>query len=272
LIHLLDNQAVKAINSLKPMLITGEQELYKHKFKLSNMPSYGPLISGLAMLAFAIVMEQTLPAPIRYASLKNYRAFSIAFQIIDKSSAVLFGVYIYHTIRKLLLVNTITSEHIRINLFNLKPLEAFSRLTATTSFGILFITYAWALINPELLSDPLTMGFSVAFTLLAIVIFIWPLYGAHRLIKKKKESILQDIDLQFGAAVEMFKNRIKEEDFSSIDQLNGIISSLEIQYNKVNSISTWPWSPETVRSFVTAITAPLIFMVIQFIFERVVDW
>jgi hypothetical protein len=70
--------------------------------------------------------------------------------MIDKSSAFLFGVFVYHTIQQLRLVNSINVNYIRINLFNLRPAQAFSKVTASTAVGLVAGVYGWLLINPEL--------------------------------------------------------------------------------------------------------------------------
>ena len=127
LIHLLDNQAVATVNSMSPMLDTTEQEFDQYEYRLSNMPFLAPLIAGLAMTVSTILIERVSITPIRYAALEQLRVFAAVFYIIDKSSAFLFGVVLYHTIRQLRLVNAINSNHVRINLFDLRPLQAFSQ-------------------------------------------------------------------------------------------------------------------------------------------------
>ena len=147
LIHLLDDQAMAALDSIRSMLETTELEFHGFQYKLSNMPSGATLIAGLTMLVFAILMERLWIAPVRFAALEQLPAFAIVFHIIDKSSAFLFGVFIYHTIRQLRLVNTTCLLHVRISLFNLGPLQAFSKLTASTAVGLVVGVYGWVLIN-----------------------------------------------------------------------------------------------------------------------------
>jgi hypothetical protein len=124
------------------------------------------------------------------------------------------------------------------------------------------------LINPELLSDPLSIGFAVVFTVLAATVFVWPLLGVHRLMEMEKEKALHTIDLQFEAVFSKFNQRFEEEDVSAIEALSLTISSLEIQYGKVRAIHTWPWRPETARFALTAIALPLVLRVIQFLVEQ----
>jgi hypothetical protein len=272
LIHLLDNQAVTALNSMRPVLDTIESEFDQYEYQLSNMPSPRPLFAGLTLVVSLILSEQLWIVPIRYAALEQLPIFAVVFHVIDKSSAFLFGVLIYHTIRQLRLVNAINSKHIRINLFNLGPLQAFSRLTASTAVGLVVGVYGWMLINPELLTDPLSLAGLVSSTILAVAVFVWPLVGAHRLIEMERERILHGIDLQFEAVFAMFNQRFHDDDSSAIERINGTISSLEIQYRKIKAIPTWPWKPESVPSVLTAIALPLILRILQFLVEQAFDW
>jgi hypothetical protein len=263
-IHLLDNQAVTALRSMRPMLDTVEQEFAQYEYKLSNMPFLAPLIAGLIILVSTLLTPLVTIDPIRYAALDQLPVFAVVYHIIDKSSAFLFGVVIYHTIRQLRLIDSINSKHIRINLFYLQPLQGFSRLTASTASGLVVFVYAWMFINPELLTDPILLGYALLFTMLAVSIFVWPLWGVHRLIEMEKGNTLHEIDQRFEAVFSKFNQYIHDEDYTAAEMLKGTITSLDIQYNRINSIPTWPWRSETARLVLTAIALPLMLMIIQY--------
>ncbi len=264
LIHILDNQAVTALNSMRPALDMTEAEFDEFRYKLSNMPSPPTLIAGLALLVFAILMERLWIAPARFAALEQLPVFAIVFHLADKGPTFLFGPFIYHTVRQLRLVNTINSNCICISLFNLRSLQAFSKLTASTAVGLLVGMYGWMLINPELLADPMSVGFVGAFTILAVAVFVWPLLGAHRLIEMEKQRVLHELNLRFEAVFSRFNQGIQDDDYAATERLNGLISSLEIQHKRITAIPTWPWRLETARWALTAIALPLILTILQF--------
>lgn len=272
LIYILDGQAVTALNAMRSVLDATGSEFDQHEYELSNMPFPRPLVVGLATMALVIIMERVWVVPLRYAALEQLTMFPVVFQIVDKSSAFLFGVFIYHTIRQLRLVNRIYSNHIRIDLFHLGPLRAFSRLTASTAVGLTAGVYGWMLINPELWGDPVIFGFAVIITVLAVSVFVWPLYGVHRRTQAEKESALREIDRLFGTVFSTFQQQFREEDFDAIATLNATISSLEIQHRRIRAIPTWPWRPETVRSALAAIVLPLVLMILQFVVQRALGW
>lgn len=263
LVDFLDRQAVSALGSMRPVLKMTEQEYEQHEYRLSTMPFLAPLVAGLSVTLMTILMELVSVEPVRYEALEQLPVFSVAFQIIDKGSAFLIGVFIYHTIRQLRLVNSIHSHHIRINLFHLRPLQGFSRLTASTAVGLVVFVYVWMLINPELFTDPLIFATIVLFTILAVVIFIWPLWGVHRLLETEKAKALREIDQRFEAVFAKFNQFVQDDDYAATGRLNGTIASLEIQHKRIHSIPTWPWSPETARIALTAIALPLVLMILQ---------
>jgi hypothetical protein len=220
------------------------------------------------MVVFATLLEQVWGTPIRYAALEQLPIFTVIFQMIDKSSAFLFGVFVYHTIRQLRLVNTVNVNHIRINLFNLRPAQAFSKLTASTAVGLVAGVYGWILINPELLANPVIFGFLMMTTALALSVFVLPLYGIHRLMEATKDRMLHEIDLNSEAVFSRFNKGLRDDDTSAIDRLNGTIASLEIQYNRIKAIPTWPWKSETAQFALTAIGLPLVLAALRFLVER----
>lgn len=267
LLHYLDRQALAALGSMRPLLDATDAEFGLFAYRLSTMPAPRPLLAGLAMLIIVVIMEQLGGVPTRYAALARLPTFNVVFQIVDKSSAVLFGVFLYHTIRQLRLVDTILVRHIHINLYNLEPVQGFSRLTAATAVGLVIGVYGFLLINPELLTDPVVIGFAVLITVLALFVFIWPLYGVHRRMEEAKERALQEIDLRFEAVFARFNQRFAEDDYAALETLNGTISSLEIQRRRIEAVPTWPWSPETLRSALAAIALPLVLMIVQLLVE-----
>jgi len=263
LIHLLDDQAVTALDSMSSTLETTEPEFHGFRYNLSNMPPRATLIAGLTMLVFVILMERLWIAPVRFAALEQLPIFAIVFHIIDKTPAFLLGALFYHTIRQLRLVNTINSNYIRISLFNLGPSQAFSKLTASTAVGLMAGIYGWMVINPDLLADPISLGFVGALTVLAVAVFVWPLWGVHRLVEMEKARALLEIDHRFEAVFAKFDQHLYDDDYAETERLNGTIASLEIMHKRISEIPTWPWRSETARFALTAIALPLILTILQ---------
>lgn len=268
LIYYLDLQAVAALDTMRPVLTTTESEYAGYRYALANMPLGVSLVAGLVVLVLATLMEQLWVTPVRYAPLEQLPVFTVVFQIIDKSSAFLFGVFIYHTVRQLRLVSRINASHVSVSLFNQRPLQAFSRLTGATSIGLLVGIYGWLVINPDLLGDPVILVFTGAVTLLAVVVFVAPLLSAHRLMAAEKDRLRNELDRRFETAFAEFNEAFGHDDYDAVNHLNGGIASLETQQRKLNEIPTWPWKPETARFIFSAIALPLVISALRFLVER----
>jgi hypothetical protein len=149
----------------------------------------------------------------------------------------------------------------------MKPLYAFSSVTALTAVSSTVIPYAWAAINGTL-SDPIAIGMTLPFTILAFASFVWPLLGLHRLLVEEKERLLDEAALRFEAAIVELHQRMDSGKLEGMTDMNMAIASLELEQNALNRIPTWPWQPETVRWLVTALVLPLGLWIIQFVLQR----
>lgn len=267
LFQLLDQQAVRALRIMLPVLDTTEADFQKYQYEIANMPAWIPLVAGLITLVVVILLESLSGAPERYSALEKLPVFNIVFYVIDKGSAFLYGVFFYHTIRQLRLVNANLSRT-HINLFNLGPLQAFSSLTATTAMGLVVGFYAWVIINPELLSDPVILGIMVVISILALLVFGWPLYGVHRRMQVAKEKAIHEVDLRLESVFLKFNQHFDDDNAAAMEGLAWMISSLEVQHRRISAIPTWPWKPETARFALTAIALPLILAVLQLLVKQ----
>jgi hypothetical protein len=267
LLQHLDHRARRALKIMRPVMEVTEQEWERHKYEIANMPLGTPLVAGLIAMVMVILIETLSSVPLRYLALEQLPIFNVVFYAIDKSSAFLYGVFFYHTIRQLRLVNT-NLTRARVNLFNLRPLQAFAPLTATTAIGLVIGFYSWMIINPELISDPVILGILVVITILALIVFGWPLYGVHRRMVEAKMRAMHEIDRKFEMLFSQYNEVFQEGDDAELVKLNGIISGLEVQHRRIFAIPTWPWSPETARFALTAIALPLILTVLQFIVRQ----
>ena len=87
-------------------------------------------------------------------------------------------------------------------------------------------------------------------------------------LEMEKQRMLQTLDLSFDTAFSEFNTGLRDDDHATVERLNGVIASLEIQHKRVQSIPTWPWRPRTVGPLLTAIALPLVLQIIQFFVER----
>lgn len=270
-IYLLDKQALHALKTMRPVLDMAEEDYAVFEYRLSTMPFLAPLLAGSLIMITTILLPTVTISPARYAVLEQLPTFKVVFHILDKSSAFLFGVLILHTIRQLRLVNQINKRVTHINLFQLSPLQAFSRLTGSTAIGLLVFIYPWMLINPELLFDPILFANVAVYSLIAIIVFVWPLWGVHRIIDQEKRKVLHANDLRFEALLAKFNRHVDDGDYAASDKLHGTITSIDIQQKRIHAVPTWPWRSETARLVLTAVALPIMLMILQYFIFQALD-
>jgi hypothetical protein len=86
-------------------------------------------------------------------------------------------------------------------------------------------------------------------------------------LAKEKAQWLDQISLRVEAVFTQIHERIDAGELEEVEELTKVISVLESERETLESISTWPWQPETLRALVTALLLPLLLWVIQYFFQ-----
>ena len=178
------------------------------------------------------------------------------------------GALVYHTMHQLKLVSNIYATQTLVNLFDLNPLYAFSGFTSKTAVGLILFNYLWFATAPELLSQPLGIGFGVFYAVVAAVTFVWPLLGIHRRLVEEKQRLLMEYSQRLAATISELHGRVDAGEMQSMDELHDTMAGLEIERSALTRIPTWPWQPETLRGFITALLLPVAVFLLQFILQR----
>ena len=145
----------------------------------------------------------------------------------------------------------------------MRPLYAFSSVTAITAVSLTVTTYSWYFLNPGMLRDPVALAIALPITLLGVAIFVWPVLGIHRLLVNEKERLLEECSQRLEAATVELHQRVDGGQLEGMMDLNMAIGGLEIEHQAVSRIPTWPWQPETLRLLATALILPLVLLLAQ---------
>jgi hypothetical protein len=270
MIRFLDSRAHAALATLRPALKTTEDEYDRLGYRLTTLPAVPTLLASLVAVAGIFLLG--IITGDREASIEAVSASPIAASLLVAVYWIgwwCFGAFIYHTIHQLRVINRIYTEYTRINLFRMSPLYAFSSVTALTAVTLAIATYGWTALNPDSLSDPVSIAVILLITILALVAFAWPLLGARRLMAKEQGQMLDEVSSRLRAAFVDLHQRLDDGELDEVDDLIKAISILETERDTLNGISTWPWQPEILRSLVTALLLPLLIWVIQYVLQLV---
>jgi hypothetical protein len=276
-LHYLDDRAGTALSDFRPVLAVGPEETrdagYERlRYQLTTMPARPVLIWSLVGLVFGVVNQPLLFTENQILSLKMYT--SPAATVVDIGSAglawMMNAVFAYHTIRQLRLVSRIYTQHTKVNIFESGPLYALSRVTAITTVALLFITYLYgAIFSNWQFQTASDITVSSSFILVALATFVWPLWGAHRLLQQEKARWKGEVARRMEAVAHELHRRLDTQDLQGMDALKDGLDGLVVERSVLDKVSTWPWEPEAMRVVVTAVLLPVGLWVITRVLERV---
>jgi hypothetical protein len=159
----------------------------------------------------------------------------------------------------------------RINLLRRDPIYAFSALTLRSALGLVLFTYAY-LLGTVFLGLPApnvvdTIMMSLG-GVIALAIFVLPLWRMHRLLAEEKHRLLLEADERYSGLVGRFNQQLDKGRLSDLDSTGKAISSLVAQRDTIAKVSTWPWRPEALRSLLSTMAAPIILYLVSRLIGR----
>ena len=269
--HYLDQRADASLVTLRPALKVSEDEYQELRYRLTNLPAGLTLAASLITIAI-IFLTELMTKPYRIELLEISPVSATLFRSVYFLGWWVMGAFTYHAIHQLRLINHIYIKHTCVNLFRMKPLYAFSNLSAFTAGSLAMVIYGWMAVAPEVsLADPITFILTLIILLIAVVIFIWPQLGIHNLQVAEKEHLLEQANQRFEVIIAELHRRVDEGELDKMNDLSMTMTNLEMELNSLKKIHTWPWQPETVRWLITALVLPLGLWLIQFALQRILS-
>jgi len=274
LLHYLDHEAQNALDDFRATIHINDAEYRLLSYRFTTLPVLPTIIAaaigglyGLSSLLYLSPQESQI-----------YKEFTSPLAVpLDLTFLVLGyaggGVLIYHSVRQLRMVSRIYTDHAYVDLFNLHPMYALSRLAASTAVGLAILVYAWLYVNLSVGNGtglPATHLIEpVVFTVIVIFIFILPLMGAHRLLHKEKVKAKGESSQLLKTTIAELHHRCEAGDFAEVDAINKTLDALQKEQTILDKISTWPWQPETLRGVVTAILLPIMVWIITHLLNQI---
>jgi hypothetical protein len=269
MIHFLDRGAEAALETLRPALTATDEEYDQLRYQLTTMPSWPTILASLATIAVILLIG--LFTGEGESSIEVLAASPIAMNLLSAAYYIgwwVFGAFLYHTFHQLTVINSLYADYTRVNLFAMSPLYAFSSVTALTAAILAISTYGWTTLNPDNLSDPISIVLVALITLFALTVFAWPLLGTRRILARDKAQWLDQVSLRYEVIYLELHQRIDQAKFDEIEELAKVISVLDTELDTLRDISTWPWQPDTLRYLMTALLLPLLLWIIQYVLQQ----
>lgn len=273
----LNQNAAKALQTFRAAY-RGSEELYsKLGLHITSMPARS--INRLTIVFFIIfsliiflLVKYIVPMVERgQLSLASY-TFSLTpfgFYAIGMGTLLWLvnTIFIYNTIHQLKIINCIYTQHAEIDLFRQQELYAFSRVLAARSIGFVLTAPLWLLVDRGIV----TLGVNIVFSIIALIIFIVPLVGVHRLLQAQKEALLKQSAQSKGLMIHQLFAHLKNGETKEAARLKDSLSSVVLAHEQISKASTWPWQTNTLRQIAGAITLPIVIWMIQFFLSQLLE-
>lgn len=271
LVHYLDNSAAAALSRFRPVMTVDDAGYHKLLYQITMLPARTTLLASAlgAAYTFAVLAVNILSL----GSLgPEVMVPLLVVQVVGYNVPVyvLVAVLIYHTLHQLRTVNTIYTQHTRINLFQLGPLYALSGLTARTAIGIAIPTYVWFQANSlsatgATASDVIQTVFLGS---MVVVTFVWPLLGAHGLLEREKQRLQDEVARRIEATIATVHGRVDNSELGDLGMQKEALNVLMAEQGLIAKLRTWPWRTETVSGLGLTFLLPILIWVAQRVLER----
>lgn len=277
LITFLQKNGMRALETFRPVFRGSDEEAALLKLHMTNMPSRS--INRLSV-AYILVFGVIDYAILRYVgSVANDSQFVWPSYLFTHTphgyyKLGLFSglwlvniLFIYNTVHQLRTINYAYTHKAEIKLFRQSELYAFSRVLAARSIGFVLTSPIWLIVDTGII----TLTINIVFSILALVIFVLPLIGVHRLLERQKDALLLESSEYKEALIHQLFTHLRQRNTMEAGRLKDSLSSVTMAHAELEKVSTWPWQTNTIRQIVGAITLPIVIWIIQFLLGRVLE-
>jgi hypothetical protein len=261
----LDGVAREALSAFRPAYEMDDGEAGRLEYQLTVVPAVPAAIIGLAVLPVTLLGYVVDPVA---AGVAGYDAVTLTARAASEwfVGAVLL-VFVYHTLRQLRLVSRLHDQVARIDLFQPRPLYSFSRLTSRTGMALLLFVATGLAASPGFLASDafwtLWAPWLIGVPLVAVAVFVLPLYGMHLRLAAAKDTMQGQADARIKMIVDELNAAADARDLGRADGLQKLLAGQLSQREVCARLSTWPWSGGTLRGFLSALLLPIAVFLIQ---------
>jgi hypothetical protein len=218
------------------------------------------LILGIVV---AIVAFQSAPAAVTGTDDQSRLIYAIALLPIAIFGYAITVLAIAHTSRQLRLVARIHRQAGAIDPFDRGPVYAFSRFTAQIGLAFLISGYYTLTLNSSFQSGNLVgLGVLGIVIVLSAACFILPLMGIHDRLVGEKEALLAGVEDRVSKLAQELYRRIDAGEYDGTKVINEAIAAAGAIRERIAKLPTWPWEPQLLRGFLSALLLPVVVFVI----------
>lgn len=250
--------ALRSLNAFWPATGWPDSERAPWVYRFVTLPR------GLDLLALAIGIPVGIgalsSAPDTFLGAEQSRgSLALAYLPALILGYTAFPLIVFQTVRQLRLVARIHREATAIDPFDREPVYAFSRLTVVAGLGYLFIGYYGLAVNGAFQAGNLVSLATLAANFgVAMAAFILPLWGIHDRLVREKAELVRGVESRLGHLGDEMYRRVDAAQFDGTKAVSDSIVGVSMLRERIAKLPTWPWPPNVLRGFVTALLLPVI--------------
>ena len=267
LTHGLDRAAASSMKRFRPAFRGDEADYAAAVYRMTTLPARPTLIFTVVATIVTLPMGSYEMSQIQTGGLMMSPALFTTLLVILYA---IFYVWFFHIWRQLREIHRLYRDWAQVRLTDIRPLYALSRVTSLTALGIVVFNYGWFLAQPGANpTNPVTVGETLFNLVLAVAVFVLPLWGAHRLLSEKKEQALSGLAARKEATRAQLHQAVDAGKLARVDPLHKALEALQAEFAEVGKTATWPWAPGTLRNLMGAVLLPMALWLIQFALQKV---
>jgi hypothetical protein len=210
----------------------------------------GALISTVSLVSAPVEALGVAGGDLRVAALALLPMALLGYSVLAMS--------VVYTVHGLRLVTRLHREAGAINPFDRTAVNAFSRLTAMVGLAYVAAGYYSMTVNGAFQIGNLASILALACSIVAgIVFFVVPLWGIHERLLREKSRLLLEAETQADAVSAELYRRIDAREFETAKSLADALAGVAANRERIAQLPTWPWPPELLRGFVSALLLPV---------------
>jgi hypothetical protein len=239
----------------------GEQDSWIARFE--NVPMRDELVAGLIGLVVGVGAMLAVPTAVVGPD-RTRLDVDLALAPMFVGGYVLSALAVAYALHWVRLVAEIHRRATAIEPFDRAPIYAFSRLTVFVGLAILAGTYYTFTVNAPFITGNLpAQTFLPITTTLSVVAFVLPLWGIHGRLVRRKDELLGDVAGQIRTAGAELKARVEAGSFEESKAIHDALAGLTIVRDQIRDLPTWPWPPQLLRGFISALLLPVIVYILS---------
>lgn len=261
--HYLFRVAGRSIAAFRPASGWSDEEYAVRRYELLNLPAgrlwIALVIGTLVALGSVFLASEAALAPYGGTPLTA---------LVGLGPAALFGysmfpVVIWQTVRQLRLVARFHREATAIDLTDTGPIYAFSRLTMQIGLAFVFIGYYSLTVTATYQAgNAVSLAIVVSAILIGIACFIVPLWGIHGRLVDEKAGLVRGVTVRARAVQDELYRRVDAANLVGVKEVTDALTGIYATRDQIGRLPTWPWPPQVLRGFISAILLPVVVFLI----------